>query len=234
MPATNTLRDRVVIALIVVIHPAHALVEARDDPGDVRIDIHIGPVADQPERRGEMRFMRPVGARQGARRRALPIRRIAASSARVGREGRSSIGLSLAPIDDRAFQAFSAVFGAAWRTPSSTSSANCAKLSTNRSTSLAAVASYSALFGQVSRGSRMAVSTPGTATGTRTRNSGQVRNWTLFRLPSSAALSSARVALIGMRRPMPVRLAAGPAGIDQPAIHPALGDPLLEQNAIDR
>ena len=47
------------------------------------------------------------------------------------------------------------------------------------------------------------LSTPGTLTGTSKPKFGSLRNSTLLRLPSSAALSSARVALIGMRLPTP-------------------------------
>jgi hypothetical protein len=53
----------------------------------------------------------------------------------------------------------------------------------------------------VSRGFRIAASTPGTDTGTWKPKFGSVRNSAPFSDPSSAALSSARVALIGMRLP---------------------------------
>ena len=48
-----------------------------------------------------------------------------------------------------------------------------------------------------------ASSTPGSAVGTWKPNSGSVRIGWLFSAPDSAASSSARVALIGMRRPTP-------------------------------
>ena len=60
----------------------------------------------------------------------------------------------------------------------------------------------------------MVESTPSTATGTWNPKLGSVRNWALFRLPSSAALSSARVTLIGMRL-MPGIVALPP---DQPVL----------------
>jgi hypothetical protein len=46
-------------------------------------------------------------------------------------------------------------------------------------------------------------STPGTEFGTAKPKYGSVRNSALRSEPSSAAVSSARVALIGMRRPTP-------------------------------
>ena len=59
------------------------------------------------------------------------------------------------------------------------------------------------LSAQVPRGSRIALSTPATATGTWKPKLASVRYSALARLPSSAALSSARVALIGIRLPVP-------------------------------
>ena len=56
---------------------------------------------------------------------------------------------------------------------------------------------------QVSRGFRIFGSTPVTATGTSKPKLGSVRNSAFASEPSSAALSSARVALIGMRLPAP-------------------------------
>ncbi len=102
-------------------HSPLTLVEARDDPGDVPHRHPSGRSRISPGRRGEMRFMRPVGARQGARR-AGPRRSMFGSRHRRRRVGRRRFGhriRSFGPIrDDRAIQAFSAgIFGAAWRTP---------------------------------------------------------------------------------------------------------------------
>lgn len=58
--------DGVVIALMIVIHPAECGVVAGDDRGDAGIDVDIGPLAQQIEAGGKMRLMRPVGARQAA------------------------------------------------------------------------------------------------------------------------------------------------------------------------
>jgi hypothetical protein len=73
-------------------------------------------------------------------------------------------------------------------------------------------------------------STPGSAVGTWKPNSGSVRIGWCFSAPDSAASSSARVALIGMRRP--AELAAGPAGVDQPAVDVVLGDQLAQHVAV--
>src|SRR6185295_5649241 len=80
---------------------------------------------------------------------------------------------------------------------------NFLKLAWNMPTNLRAWASYAALSAQVSRGLRILASTPGTESGTRNLKCGSIRISTWARLPSKAALSKARVALIGMREPVP-------------------------------
>src|SRR4051812_7362600 len=129
-----------------------------------------------------MRFVRPFRLGQGAREQPLPHM---ADGGIIGEETDRVVGhgraLEWRPDDDRAGYAVVAARGADCRTPSSTWSANCAKFSTNRSTSVAAVASYSALFAQASRGSRMAGSTPATLTGTMKPKLGSLRNSADFR-----------------------------------------------------
>ena len=93
--------------------------------------------------------------------------------------------------------------------------------------------SYSAGSAQVPRGSSSLLSTPGTATGTSKPKFGSLRNSALLRLPSSAALRSARVSLIGMRLPTPYLPPVQPVLTSQQSTL-ALGDPLLEQVAVDR
>ena len=58
--------DRLVIAFGVAVHAADALVVAADDPGQLGVEIDVGPLQQQICRRGEMRLMGPLGARQGA------------------------------------------------------------------------------------------------------------------------------------------------------------------------
>src|ERR687887_178774 len=66
-----------------------------------------------------------------------------------------------------------------------------------------AVLSNSSLSFQVLTGLRISLGTPGSAVGTAKPKYLSVRNSTLRRLPLSAAVSSARVTLIGMREPTP-------------------------------
>ena len=71
---------------------------------------------------------------------------------------------------------------------------------------------------------------PGTATGTSKPKLGSLLNWASFRLPSSAALSSARVALIGMRL-MPSIVALPP---DQPVLTSQHFTPPLAMRSFSR
>src|SRR5262245_11785496 len=60
-------RDRLVIALRVVVHSADALIVAADDARQLLVDGDIGTADEQIGRRGEMRFVGPFGPRQAAR-----------------------------------------------------------------------------------------------------------------------------------------------------------------------
>ena len=74
---------------------------------------------------------------------------------------------------------------------------------------------------------------PGTSTGTSKPKIGsRAERARAPSEPSSAAVSSARVAAIGMRRPVAVG-AAGPAGVDQPAGGAGAGDAVAQQRAVD-
>ena len=103
----------------------------------------------------------------------------------------------------RAYSAASFRSGAAARTSASTWASNLAKFFWNMPTSARAVLSNSALSFQVLTGSRISLGTPGSAVGTAKPKYLSVRNSTLRKLPSSAAVSSARVTLIGIRVPVP-------------------------------
>src|SRR5260370_2012340 len=70
-------------------------------------------------------------------------------------------------------------------------------------TSARAVLSNSTLSAQVLMGSRICGSTPGSEVGTAKPKYLSVRKSALRSEPSSAAVNSARVALIGMRGPVP-------------------------------
>ena len=63
--------DRLVIALGVAVHPADALVEAADDARQLGVEFYVRPANDEINRGGEMRFVRPVFARQSARKQPL-------------------------------------------------------------------------------------------------------------------------------------------------------------------
>ena len=75
-------------------------------------------------------------------------------------------------------------------------------------------------------------STPGTSTGTSKPKFGSRRKRRALSEPSSAAVSSARVAAIGIRAAGAVG-AAGPAGVDQPAGGAGAGDAVAQQRAVD-
>src|SRR4029453_7465641 len=59
-PRHEHMGDGVVITLMVIVNPTDTLIVAPDDSRDPGIDIDVGPVADQPQSRGQMRFMSPV------------------------------------------------------------------------------------------------------------------------------------------------------------------------------
>src|SRR5579872_2377494 len=120
----------------------------------------------------------------------------------------------LVPIRREAWIHSAASFtsGAAARTSASTLASNLAKFFWNMPTKARAVLSNSALSFQVLTGSRMSLGTPGRAVGTAKPKYLSVRNSTLRKEPSSAAVSSARVTLIGIREPMPYL----------PPVHPVL------------
>src|SRR5215472_8484380 len=101
------------------------------------------------------------------------------------------------------YSAASRTSGAAARTSGSTLASNLAKFFWNIATSARAVLSNSSLSFQVLTGLRISLGTPGSAVGTAKPKYSSVRNSTLRRDPSSAAVSSARVTLIGMREPVP-------------------------------
>src|SRR3984957_10764618 len=103
----------------------------------------------------------------------------------------------------QAHSAASLTSGAAARTSASTLASNLAKFFWNMPTSARAVLSNSALSFQVLTGLRISVGTPGNAAGTAKPKYLSVRNSTLRKLPSSAAVSSARVTLIGILEPVP-------------------------------
>src|SRR5687768_12683508 len=142
--------------------------------------------------------MRPLGLGQRAGEEALAD---ATDGRVIGEEANGKVGHWETP--GHAWPEISgpgqAALGAAWRTPSSTESSNWAKLAMNLATSSRAVSSYCRGSAQAPRGSSSLASTPGTATGTSNPKFGSLRNSASLRLPSSAALSSARVALIGIR-----------------------------------
>src|SRR6266851_4444800 len=93
--------------------------------------------------------------------------------------------------------------GAAARTSASTWASNLAKFFWNMPTSARAVLSNSALSAQVLTGSRMCGSTPGSEVGTAKPKYLSVQKSADRSEPFSAAVNSARVTLIGMRRPVP-------------------------------
>ena len=53
-------RDRLVIALGIGVHSAHAFVETPDDVRQLLVEVDVGPAQLEVCRRGEMRFVRPV------------------------------------------------------------------------------------------------------------------------------------------------------------------------------
>ena len=65
------LRNRLMIALAVIIHPANRFVIARDDRRHMALWHNIEPVANNPGASREMRLMRPLLARQAARQQSL-------------------------------------------------------------------------------------------------------------------------------------------------------------------
>src|SRR4051812_36770236 len=103
----------------------------------------------------------------------------------------------------QAYSAASFTSGAAARTSASTWASNLAKFFWNIPTRARAVLSNSSLSFQVLTGLRISLGTPGSAVGTAKPKYLSVRNSTLRSEPSSAAVSSARVTLIGMREPVP-------------------------------
>src|SRR2546425_355725 len=114
------------------------------------------------------------------------------------------VGVFHAPRNDKeSHSAASFASGAAARTSASTWASNLAKFFWNMPTSARAVLSNSALSFQVLTGLRMSLGTPGSAVGTAKPKYLSVRNSTLRKLPFSAAVSSARVTLIGIREPVP-------------------------------
>src|ERR1041384_6007317 len=112
--------------------------------------------------------------------------------------------MAVGPLLDRyaPYSAASLVSGAAARTSASTWASNLAKFFWNMPTRLRAVLSHSALSFQVLTGSRISLGTPGSAVGTAKPKYLSVRNSTLRKEPSSAAVSSARVTLIAIRLPV--------------------------------
>lgn len=60
-------RNRLVIAFAVRVHAADAFVVPADDPRQLPVEIDVGTFQQQIRRRGEVRFVRPFGARQRAR-----------------------------------------------------------------------------------------------------------------------------------------------------------------------
>ena len=150
--------DRLVIALAVAVHAADALVVAADESRELAVEVDVRAAQQQIGRRGEMRFVGPflraaTCARGGLRRDARSRRRKRIVGVgysvidRVLGRARSATG----PLSGVAWLGLRLLSlarpsGAAWRTPSSTWSANCAKFSTNRSTSFAAIA---IIFGRV-------------------------------------------------------------------------------------
>src|SRR5213079_2615024 len=101
------------------------------------------------------------------------------------------------------YSAASFTSGAAARTSASTWASNLAKFFWNMATKARAALSNSALSAQVLTGLRICGSTPGSEVGTAKPKYLSVRNSALRSEPFSAAVRSARVALIGMRRPVP-------------------------------
>ena len=53
-------RDRVVIALRVVVHAADALVVASDDAWQFGVEVDVGPARQQISRGREVRFVSPI------------------------------------------------------------------------------------------------------------------------------------------------------------------------------
>src|SRR4029078_9746988 len=106
-------------------------------------------------------------------------------------------------LDRGDYSAASLRSGAAARTSASTWASNLAKFFLNMPTSARAVLSNSALSFQVLTGSRISLGTPGSAVGTAKPKYLSVRNSTLRKEPSSAAVSTARVTLIGIQLPGP-------------------------------
>src|SRR5450631_4599240 len=80
---------------------------------------------------------------------------------------------------------------------------NLVKFFWNRPTNSRAVLSNAALSFQVLNGFKRCGSIPGTEVGTEKPKYGSVRKSASLSEPLSAAVSSVRVALIGMRRPTP-------------------------------
>jgi hypothetical protein len=61
------LGDRLVIALGGVVHPAHALIVAADQIGQVALERDLRPLQDQPGAGGKMGLVGPFGLGQAAR-----------------------------------------------------------------------------------------------------------------------------------------------------------------------
>ena len=93
--------------------------------------------------------------------------------------------------------------------------------------------SYSSLSAQVLRGSRIELSTPGTATGTSKPKFGIVAELDILQAAVERCIQE-RAGFLDRHALADAVLAAGPAGVDQPAVDIALGDALLEQVAVDR
>ena len=154
--------DRLVIAFAVAVHPADALIVARMRPGSASSMSISGRRVSKSGGGREMGLVGPFGLRQGACEQALADcgrsrRRVEQAwfdsrSCRISSlRGAKRRGNPASVTGCFAMVAMTlglplvgwrcAAFGPDWRTPSSTWSANSAKLSTNRSTSLAAVRS---------------------------------------------------------------------------------------------
>jgi hypothetical protein len=111
-------------------------------------------------------------------------------------------------LSRRCRRAFSNRTGAAvsrWRRPSRRRRyrARIARSCPRTCSPVSAPAGHTPPSAQVWRGSRSASSTPWQLTGTSKPKCGSLRNCPALSDPSSAAVSSARVALIGMRLPVP-------------------------------
>ena len=109
---------------------------------------------------------------------------------------------------------------------------NLAKFFWNMPTSARAVLSNSALSAQVLTGSRMCGSTPGSEVGTAKPKYVSVRNSALRKLAVERR-GQQRARHLDRHAPAGAVLAAGPAGVDQPAIDIVLGDQLAQQVAVD-